>query len=508
MSIGPGTLISSTAKLDKTHPGGIFIGSHTRLAFGASVLSHDFVSGINRQTTIGDNCLIGANAIVMPGVTIGDHCIIAAAALVTADVPPRSVVMGNPAIVTESNIRTGYWGMRHPKAIERIEGKPRSGDAVKEQHGMHNDSWERFLNLLSRHAPQFLEEYSDIALKEAGFDSFGLIALRADIEQEFGKGITERGWQTVKTAADLYRLIDSGGDVSPPTGSGALRPVRTDSILASSNEPLFGASSERRVFTLNMPQMALGGLSESWLFKELGDLHWSLITRGLETPSSELVDAEGNRLYATFTRVQVSSKSSFVSYQENDKAQLAGRITRYGAGMFFSHVDIVAGCQEATAEVMSSFARRGDSGQNTALLKGQPVIPHECGIVPLASMPEFGQGYKAARSRLMGESIYTCDYQLIPSHDINGVGLLYFAAYPIIADICSARYAGRSFPMEYSTRFRDVFYFANCSPDDSLTYRIHEWTAKEAKLHVEASLTRKSDGVVMAYVVTDKERVS
>ena len=508
MSIGPGSLIAATAKLDKTNPGGISIGSHTRLAFGASVLSHDFVSAINRQTTIGDNCLIGANAIVMPGVTIGDHCIVAAAALVTKNVPSRSVVMGNPAIIIESNIRTGYWGMRHPEAIKRVEGKRDPSNQSEVLSCARNDNLPVFLHLLRLHVPHFSEAYLDIALKEAGFDSFGLIALRADIEQEFGQEITENAWQTVTTAADLFRLIAEEKVGQLPPDAVAAPSAQTGTTVANSIIPAVGSATERRTFSVNMPQMALSGLSESWLFKELGDLHWSLITRGLDTPSSELVDAEGNRLYATFTRLQVSSQRPFAAYRENDEALLEGHINRYGAGIFFSRVDLVAGSQAASAEIMSSFARMGESGKNTSLLKGQPVIPAGCSIEPLASMPPFGHGYRAERSRLNIESIYMCDYELIPSHDINGVGLLYFAAYPIIADICAARYAGRSFPIEYSTRSRDVFYFANSSPDEILVYRIHEWTAKDTHLHVEASLSRKSDGVRMAYIVTNKERVS
>ena len=30
----------------------------------------------------------------------------------------------------------------------------------------------------------------------------------------------------------------------------------------------------KRVVQVGMPQMALGCLSENWLLKELGDLHW------------------------------------------------------------------------------------------------------------------------------------------------------------------------------------------------------------------------------------------
>ena len=51
----------------------------------------------SRPVKIFDNVWIGMNAIVLKGVTIGENSIIAAGAVVTKDVPPNTVVAGNPA---------------------------------------------------------------------------------------------------------------------------------------------------------------------------------------------------------------------------------------------------------------------------------------------------------------------------------------------------------------------------------------------------------------------------
>ena len=112
MDIGEGTAISMSAKLDKTHPRGIHIGEYTVLTFGSAVLAHDYVNGVNKDVRIGDNCFIGAHAIILPGVTIGNNCIVAAASLVARDVPSGSLVAGNPARILERNIRTTHWGVR------------------------------------------------------------------------------------------------------------------------------------------------------------------------------------------------------------------------------------------------------------------------------------------------------------------------------------------------------------------------------------------------------------
>lgn len=46
---------------------------------------------------IGNDCWIGGNAIISPGVTIGDRCVVGAGAVVTRDAPADSIVVGNPA---------------------------------------------------------------------------------------------------------------------------------------------------------------------------------------------------------------------------------------------------------------------------------------------------------------------------------------------------------------------------------------------------------------------------
>lgn len=49
--------------------------------------------------TIGDNCWIGANAVICPGVTIGENSVIGAGSVVTRDIPANSVAAGNPCKV-------------------------------------------------------------------------------------------------------------------------------------------------------------------------------------------------------------------------------------------------------------------------------------------------------------------------------------------------------------------------------------------------------------------------
>jgi len=112
MDIGKGAAISLSARLDRINPRGIHIGEQSTVTFEVAILTHDSVNRRNLDVHIGKWCFIGARSVILPGVTVGDHCIIGCASVVMQNVPPNSLVMGNPARVLEVNISTGPWGRR------------------------------------------------------------------------------------------------------------------------------------------------------------------------------------------------------------------------------------------------------------------------------------------------------------------------------------------------------------------------------------------------------------
>jgi len=110
MKIHPTARISLSAKLDKTNPKGVHIGALSYVTFDVTILCHDLTRGKYANTTIGKCCFLGGCSLIMPGVTIGDNSIVAAGAVVTKDVPPRSIVAGNPAVIIRSDIEVGPYG--------------------------------------------------------------------------------------------------------------------------------------------------------------------------------------------------------------------------------------------------------------------------------------------------------------------------------------------------------------------------------------------------------------
>lgn len=66
------------------------------LAAGARIVDQEM---IEKDIVIGEDCWIGARAILTAGITIGDGAVIGAAAVVTHDIPAGAIAVGAPAKV-------------------------------------------------------------------------------------------------------------------------------------------------------------------------------------------------------------------------------------------------------------------------------------------------------------------------------------------------------------------------------------------------------------------------
>jgi len=505
--------------------------------FGVVAADHAVV----QAPIVEDDVWLGHGCIVMPGChRIGRGAVVGAGAIVMKDVPPYAIMSGNPAKLVryrfapeaiEAIEATQWWLLDKPaleealrkapdfalspsvetanqflRALGRPELRPSVVVPLAAEPAVGGPSaasaTASILELLQREAPAIVIEDFTRPLADLEVDSFALINLRIALEALIGRQIPDRNWGRVRTPADLVEIASAGGEAQ------LLRAVAAKADggpVVISNEPqVSGAAAERRIQYVNMPQMALSGLAEPWLFKEIGDMHWSVLTRGLRTPSAGVADSEGDRLYATFTRICLSSTQPLTDFTENDRLTLDLQMERFGAGMFFSAASVKGSTGQADARIMTSFSKFGESGSNTSLLKGQPVIPDGCEIAPIEAMPAFAHEYRAQRAQDLPPALFECEYELIPPHDINGVGLLYFAAYPTVIDICAMKHFGPTLFSDFSTTYRDVYYFANCGPDETLVFRIHKSEATADRIKFDATLSRKSDAKVMAFVATMK----
>jgi len=114
VKIGSRCFISTAIHNFGTEPWLVEIGNDVSITDGVVFLTHDGSSRLFRKKIpnmnvahgnrfapirIENNCFIGINAIIMPGVTIGANSIVGAGSVVTKNVPAMSVAAGNPARV-------------------------------------------------------------------------------------------------------------------------------------------------------------------------------------------------------------------------------------------------------------------------------------------------------------------------------------------------------------------------------------------------------------------------
>jgi maltose O-acetyltransferase len=122
ITVGSYTILNGTTLLCSQS---ITIGSHCMLAWGSVVMDSWMdpgrltlgarreilaktaaqphrpfpFAGKARPVVLEDNCWVGFDAVIMPGVRLGRGCVIGCKSVVDFDVPPYAVVTGNPAAI-------------------------------------------------------------------------------------------------------------------------------------------------------------------------------------------------------------------------------------------------------------------------------------------------------------------------------------------------------------------------------------------------------------------------
>ena len=114
--------------VDDTH---IYVGDNTMFGPNVTVATggHPILPELREQgyqynasVRIGENCWIGAGAIIVPGVTIGDNVVIGAGSVVTKDIPSNVVAVGNPCrVLREVGERDREYYFKDKKIPEYIK---------------------------------------------------------------------------------------------------------------------------------------------------------------------------------------------------------------------------------------------------------------------------------------------------------------------------------------------------------------------------------------------------
>ena len=101
VTIGTGVAWGLESTPDVFWPERITVGDHAIIGYDATLLCHEFLRDEYRlgDVVVEAGAMIGAGAVVLPGVTVGEGAQVAANSLVADDVPPDTTVAGVPAEV-------------------------------------------------------------------------------------------------------------------------------------------------------------------------------------------------------------------------------------------------------------------------------------------------------------------------------------------------------------------------------------------------------------------------
>jgi len=152
-----------------------------------------------RPVKIGDNVWIGARSIIFPGVEIGDNSVVSMGSVVTSNVPPNSIVAGNPArvigAVTEKPAENVALAAAAPAAsgataVERVASLDRVMDVVR----------------------KVLRDGSlgpDDDIYDAGMTSIMVLPLLVEMERAFGVSLNDGEFRTARTGRELVEILET-----------------------------------------------------------------------------------------------------------------------------------------------------------------------------------------------------------------------------------------------------------------------------------------------------------
>lgn len=102
VTVGPGAVFALESTPDVFFPHLLTVEEDAIVGYEATLLCHEFLQDEVRtgEVVVGERAMVGAGAVVLPGVTIGADARVAANSLVAEDVPPGTTVAGVPATQT------------------------------------------------------------------------------------------------------------------------------------------------------------------------------------------------------------------------------------------------------------------------------------------------------------------------------------------------------------------------------------------------------------------------
>ena len=282
--------------------------------------------------------------------------------------------------------------------------------------------------------------------------------------------------------------------------------------------PADGLPAAPRRIRIGMPQLDVGGLSEGWLYRTCGDLHWEEIGRELGVSSDGFRAEAGQRLYPTVVALRARYGAPLAAVEENDLLAAKVLVRPCGRACAHGRIDLTIAGRRSSVELLTTFAVHQPGGGLRMAIPAPELAERWLVETPKAGDPsvELVRLAKAARAGIAldddfcGPSLRTAEaalgrfeYEPSPYADYNGAGLLYFAAYVTIADTAERALVRRlglsprprtDWALATSTVRRAVFFYANLTLGEPLVVDLLRFElsgARSVKTHLRLSRPRR-----------------
>ena len=277
--------------------------------------------------------------------------------------------------------------------------------------------------------------------------------------------------------------------------------------------------TSRRI-RVGMPHLDAAGLSENWLFRHAGELHWEAIAQRLGVASHDIRGDAGARLYPTVVAVRARYEAPLANVRENDVLDSRVEVVPCGRSSAHGRIVVANGEHRFTLELLTTFAAREPDGLRTAPLAAPLARRWTPAPGPL---PVIARLARAARRREPvddpfagaalardGQPLGSVPYEPSPYADYNGAGLLYFASYVTIADSAERQLVHRlglggshlqDWALATSAVRRDVYYYENLPLGAALIASLHQLDRDPHGVSTHVRLSRAEDGRPMADVI-------
>ncbi len=198
----------------------------------------------------------------------------------------------------------------------------------------------------------------------------------------------------------------------------------------------------RTHYRAGMPELVFTGLSEQWLLRTCGDLHWSALAQqaGMSTP--DFYDQQGQKAYAAFVALRIR-EARLEDVTEHQRFAIESEVMRVPGVRHFGRYRVLTpeACV-ANVEMVSTFVRRERTSDNHSVSRAM----FDSGAVkqmPAAAAALIDQAKRfrtddwtthGRLSRHTHAIEHQVEYLPCPSLDFNGANLLYFVSFAAMVE--------------------------------------------------------------------------